>query len=440
MPRLLDFFSALFSFGLELDQSISTGQTLDGRATQQKARELLEQAQAAAAFARQPRPDIELASYAMVAWIDEIIAKRPAPGPDLTPLQTQLFNSDNAHIEFFHHLAALQPEQGEVREVYWQALMHGFVGQYYFEHDDSGELGKLKARHGHHATGALPSTSVLAPRATTTPRHADLHKPNSLVSNRVGRRAFLFVGGGLTVLALGAAALWWLSPTGPANPELAQRVEQQLQAYACADLSATVASSGATRVSGFVSTREDLSQVQRDITALPGVRPDHFDIGLRLWPHCEVAAILKPYRARNEESHLGLKISSSSARGGNLREGDPVLLQVTNANYPAQLWVDYYTVDGSVFHFFAGQHQQRLNAGEHIELGRTIPSSWLVAPPFGTVMITAVASPMPFENASDRPPYELASDYLLRLRRALAAHQGSEQLAADFAFLTTSPR
>ncbi|MDT4888993.1 hypothetical protein FQZ97_1256330 [compost metagenome] len=90
-------------------------------------------------------------------------------------------------------------------------------------------------------------------------------------------------------------------------------------------------------------------------------------------------------------------------------------------------------------HLNTGQ-PMRLRAGEKLELGRDIPASWLVAPPFGTVLVTVLSSPTPFGGAADRPPYELASAYLLRLREALAANKGNERLLADFEFIETTAR
>ena len=136
----------------------------------------------------------------------------------------------------------------------------------------------------------------------------------------------------------------------------------------------------------------------------------------------------------------GLRLVAPTAVEGRLREGDAVLLRLTQASFDANIWVDYYTADGSVLHFQAGRGQMRLAAGAQIELGEDIPASWLVSPPFGTVMVAAMASPAPFPEAADRPPFELASAYLLRLREMLAANRGADRLVADFLFLETVER
>src|SRR5689334_18338536 len=133
MARLFDCFSTLFSFGLELDAAIAarSAAPLDETA-QQRALHLLDQARAAAGEAGSTQAHVESATFAVVAWLDEVFARHPAWTASATPLQVQLFNSNNAHCEFFHHLSALQPGDGEVREIYWHALVHGFKGQYYF--------------------------------------------------------------------------------------------------------------------------------------------------------------------------------------------------------------------------------------------------------------------------------------------------------------------
>jgi len=117
-----------------------------------------------------------------------------------------------------------------------------------------------------------------------------------------------------------------------------------------------------------------------------------------------------------------------------------VRVQVTAPRHDSYIWVDYYTADGSVMHLNAGQQPTRLHAGEVLEIGRDIPSSWLVSPPFGSVLITVLSSPTPLTETADRPPFELASAYLLRLRESLAASKNSDRLIADFVFLETVSR
>ena len=441
MARLLDCFSPFISFGLALDASLAAGRpALLHDAAQQQARRLLDAARAQAEASGTPVAQVESAVFAMVAWIDEILARHPGAEAGAAPLQVQLFNSNNAHSEFFHHLSALTAQDDEVREVYWHALAHGFKGQYYFEEGDQGELGKLKDLHGRQlrlrplALGSLAQDRI-------TPQPYGVADPRGPNDTHRRDRALLRASAALALL-LPLVYLLWLIASGPATTQtaLTQRIDAHLQGYACADLSASVGKDGHTQVSGFVSLPEDLPRVAREVSAMPGVTSPRVEVGLRVWPHCEVFAILKPYQARNKEKSHGLKVEVPTAHNQQLREGDNVRVQVVAPRHDSYIWVDYYTADGSVMHLNAGQAPTTLHTGATLELGRDIPSSWLVSPPFGSVLITVLSAPMPFTETSDRPPFELASAYLLRLREALAASKNSERLIADFVFLETVSR
>ncbi|WP_431274980.1 DotU family type IV/VI secretion system protein [Variovorax ureilyticus] len=163
MTRLLDCFSALLSFGLALDASIAAGRAGSTcEEAQRRAIELLDEARAAAERLGKSAGQIDSALFAMVAWIDEILSRHPGCEAAVAPLQMRLFNSSNAQTEFFHHLSALPADEQEVREVYWHALALGFKGQYYFESDDNGELGKLKDLHGQQLAIRPASLDTLA--------------------------------------------------------------------------------------------------------------------------------------------------------------------------------------------------------------------------------------------------------------------------------------
>ena len=441
MGRLFDCFSAIISFGLALDASIASGRaTLPHDAAQQQARRLLDAARAGADASGTPAAQIESAAFAMVAWIDEILARHPGAAGGAAPLQVQLFNSTNAHSEFFHHLSALTAQDDEVREVYWHALACGFKGQYYFEDGDHGELCKLKDLHGRQlrlrplALGSLVQDHI-------TPQPYGVPDPRGPYDPQRREQALLRASAALALL-VPLLYLLWLQLAGAPSAEtsLTQRIEQRLQSYACADLAASVDRQGHAQVSGFVSQPDDLPRVRREVSAMPGVKSPRFDIGLRVWPHCEVFALLKPYQARNSDKAYGLGLNALSARDHRLREGDSVRVQVVAPHHDSYLWVDYYTADGSVIHLDEGQAPMRLQADARLELGRDTPSSWLVSPPFGNVLITVLSSPMPFNETAGRPPFEIASDYLLRLREALAAGKGGGRLIADFVFLETVAR
>lgn len=229
MARLIDRFSALSAFGLELGAAMAAGHVPAslGR-LQERALLLLDAARADALTAGTAPAQVEAACFAMVAWVDELIARAPGWNGSRPTLQAQLFNSDNAQSEFFHHLAALTARDNEVREVYLDVLEKGFKGQYYFEDGDSGELGKLKRMHGLQlhaqslasrsdsasASGifGLPSSFGDLPRpdgpAASPATNATLHAARS----NKARSALtpLRMGGLIVVLTLLAIAGWCL--------------------------------------------------------------------------------------------------------------------------------------------------------------------------------------------------------------------------------------
>lgn len=442
MARLLDAFSAFFAFGLRLDAARETGGTApDPAAARRQAGALLDAARGAARTDGWPEVAIESASFAAVAWFDELLQRLSADTADRgDTLQSTLFNSSNAQTEFFHHLAALGPDDGAVREVYWYALTLGFRGQYYFEPDDTGERGKLKALHGQQLPTPPLEPDTLAWTPLTPQPYASADPPSRRRPQR-RRRALVQAGGALALLFPCAYLVNLLMgglPTAPPPP--AARVAEQLQRYACADLALATSADGSAHISGYVASPDDMARVQKEVAALPQARTPDFDLRIRAWPYCEVAAILKPYQRRNQDSKAGLRIEATSAPAGRLREGDAVRLQVTGPIYASHVRVDYYTSDGAVLHLGAASARARLPARQRMTLGEDMPTSWLVSPPFGTVLVAVVASPAPFERLADRPPFELATAYLAALRESIAANPGSQRLVADFLFLETTAR
>lgn len=431
MARLLDRFSPLFALGSDVaDALVGARSHMPHSLLQRHVLDLLDDARHRADADGVPAAQFESASFAVVAWLDELMARLPGDRSDRPTLQARLFNSSNAQTEFFHHLAALQPDDDELREVYWQVLMHGFKGAYYFEPDDSGMLGKLKALHAPPPAPSPQGSAVEAPGATALRAP---HLRAARLRRQPWRLALL-----LALMLTSAGVLWrlWSGPAAP-RPDVAARIDLALQSRACADLTAHLAAEGHVKVSGFVASADDMARLRQDILALPGVGAADFDLQLRVWPHCEVVSLLKPYRQRNRESGAPLKLTVPSAREGRVREGDPVIVQVERARDTDAIQVDCYLVNGAVMHLVSAV---ATSDGKRLELGRDIPSSWLTSPPFGEMLITAVSSTTRLRETADRPPFEMASTYLLRLREALAAGDGGDRLRADYLFVETVSR
>lgn len=202
--RLLECYAPLFSYGLLIEEQAATAVGPGELATvQARARAIMDEARGKALAAGKPLADVEMAGFAAVAWFDEVVMRQDAWKHLASPLQLDLFGTAGAASEFFDHLARLSPSAEEVHEVFGMALMLGYVGQYYYEQDDSGELGRIKAlycRPSMTATGVLQS--LQREPITPQPYLAPGSPPLRLPASWVGRRSMQFVAAAVVLLVL----------------------------------------------------------------------------------------------------------------------------------------------------------------------------------------------------------------------------------------------
>ena len=441
MARLLHHFLPVFSHGLALDEKVAAGQATDDAGTvAARARELVERARAAA-LADGKRPEhVDEAVFAVVGWIDEIMARNPAwlVGGG-TPLQVSMFNTNNAGNEFFTHLSQLKQDQDEVREVYYHALLSGFVGQYYYENGDTGELGKLKELHARQLPVAPAPVHTLR-EEKITPQPYSLADPSGPRLPRQWDRTLLRVGA-LVALLIPALYLAYLLVAKP-KPSILVPVQQEIAKFPCAELTAVAdEDKGTVAITGFVSRADDVAAVRQRMEALEGVKSVDANVQLRIWPHCEVVQVLAQYKARNEDANHGLTVTPSTGHSDRFIEGEKVTIKVTQPDYDGYLYVDYYFVDGNMAHIFPHPNEpdsgRLIKAGEALVIGNT-PEGWEVGAPFGQELITVISSPTPLHDGS-QPAFDKAEDYLPRLRRMLEANRGNQKLAATFLFMQTEP-
>lgn len=443
MARLLQHFLPVFSFGLALDEKVAAGQAGDpAAAVVARARELIDRAKAAAQADGKRAEQVDGAAFAVVAWIDEIMARNPSwLVAGTPPLQVVMFNTNNAGNEFFTHLSALKQDQDEVREVYYHALLSGFVGQYYYETGDTGELGKLKELHGRQLPVAPAPIHTLR-EEKITPQPYAVADPSGPRLPRQWDRLLLRIGALVAVL-IPLLYLAYLLLAAP-KPNIQVPVEEALAAFPCADLKidAVDEDAGSVSVSGYVSRADDLAAVKQRIEAVEGVKQAKADVQLRIWPHCEVVKVLAPYKARNADAGFGLAITPSTGHSDRFIEGENVIVKLRQAGYEGYLYVDYFTVNGDVAHIYPNTGEpdsgRVLRAAEEFEVGATPARTWTVCPPFGQELITVIASPTPlFQEAPEE--IQAAQDYLPLLKRTLDAQRGNAKVVASYLFMQTEP-
>lgn len=446
MARMLDYFTPLFSLGLALDEQVATGNAhanLDE--VYARARALIEQARSQGRADGKPAAAVETAAFAVVAWLDEIITRNPSWWSQASPMQVSLFNTNNAGNEFFDHLSNLKGGDEEVREVYYHALLLGFVGQYYFETGDHGELGKIKELNSRQ----LP----VAPAPLHTLREEQITPQPYQMKDPSGPRypkqwdALLMKVGVAVALLIPVLYLGWffMSPARVAGPSVQQLVAQQIATYPCADLSGTVGKDGVTAVSGYVSKPVDLERLRNEVAAIPGVKTPSYQVKVLIWPHCEVVQMLGTYRQRNLDRQDGLSVTPTTGHSDRFVKDENVIVKLTQANRDGYLYVDYYTVEGEVIHLFPNEREphsgQIIPASQQINIGESgvEGGGWItVDAPFGQELITVVASPEPLYTGM-REVIEPAKDYLPLLQQAIEANRGNDKFVADFMTIQTEP-
>lgn len=441
MSRLLHHFLPVFSFGLALDEKVTANQASEAAAAvTARARELIDRAKSAA-LADGKRPEqADGAAFAVVAWIDEIMARNHAYLTGSIPLQVTMFNTNNAGNEFFQHLSALKQDQDEVREVYYHAMLCGFVGQYYYENGDTGELGKLKELHGRQLPVAPAPIHTLR-EEKITPQPYGVADPGGPKYPRQWDRTLLRIGA-LVALLIPLAYLVYILLAAP-KPTITVPVQQALAAFPCSDLAVSAdEDKGTVKVDGYVSRADDIAAVKQRVDGVEGVKSSAVNVQLRIWPHCEVVKILAQYQARNSDSGYGLSITPSTGHSDRFIENENVIVKLQQANYDGYLYVDYYTVNGAVAHMYPNTGEpdsgRLIQSAEQFEVGATPSKTWTVSAPFGQELITVIASPTPL-YAEALPEIQTAEEYLPKLRQMLDANRGNARLAATYLFMQTEP-
>jgi len=441
MSRLLHHFLPVFSFGLALDEKVSANQASEpAAAVTARARELVDRAKAAAQADGKRPEQADGATFAVVAWIDEIMARNPAYLTGGIPLQVSMFNTNNAGNEFFQHLSALKQDQDEVREVYYHALLCGFVGQYYYENGDTGELGKLKELHSRQLPVAPAPIHTLR-EEKITPQPYGVPDPSGPKFPRQWDRTLLRIGA-LVALLIPIGYLIYILLAAP-KPSILAPVQKELAAFPCSDLQVSAdEDKGTVKVDGYVSRADDIAGVKQRVDGVEGVKSSAVNVQLRIWPHCEVVKVLAQYKARNADNGYGLAITPNTGHSDRFIENENVIVKLQQANYDGYLYVDYYTVNGAVAHMYPNDGEpdsgRLIQSAEQFEVGATPSKTWTVSAPFGQELITVIASPTPL-YAEALPEIQTAEEYLPRLRQMLDANRGNAKLSATYLFMQTEP-
>ena len=446
MGTLLSYFTDFFTFGLALDEQLTQGGAYANSADQVyvELREKLKAAKLSAEQAQKRSSDIDEATFAVAAWLDEIMARHDTWWSGATPLQVTLFDTNNAGNEFYIHLSHLTAEQDEAREVYYVALCLGFVGQYYFETSEAGELGKLKENHGRQLPAdPVPMPSLIAEKITAQPYRMVDPVGRALPSVWPERLAKLGTGLAVAAIAgyLGYQYLMGLGIKQPVKIVDAVEVREHLAAYACHDFDVQTSSAGSITVTGHVQSTEDRTRLIGELHALPGGAQIDVQVDTLSQPFCEVVGIALPLQRSNITNQQAFKVSLRGDKN-HLLEGDTIIADAKLPKFAACLYIDYFVADGkTVVHLFPNAINKKncRAAGEALSIGEPVPGRppWQVSEPFGREMIVAFASSTPLFS-QPREELEAPKDYLIALRKAIDAKNGD--VVADYDLISTQKK
>jgi hypothetical protein len=216
-------------------------------------------------------------------------------------------------------------------------------------------------------------------------------------------------------------------PRQPAAPQAVgkkplEQLDDAMTRVDCASLRSRPLAQGSVSISGTVpDAAQKTKLVQLAARLFPNGQPD-VAVEIVPPPLCRSLAELHAMHAVGliAEGEIGLRLEGGSAQ---LREGDPIKLEVRAPAFPVNLRIDYFSLDGQVLHLRpqSGEPPPKLAAGSSRLFGNpAMGEVWSAGgAPFGTEVITVIATPAPLELGEARPTVELAADYLRDLKLAL---------------------
>ncbi len=233
----------------------------------------------------------------------------------------------------------------------------------------------------------------------------------------------------VAAVGLGAAAVYfhpWNPPVS--RQELQAEIANVVSGYQCAALDYTVGPDHAVNLSGHAATLGDLDKLRREIAGLRGVGRLNFDVALRVWPYCEVAALLDPIVRGDTGSPPGLALASG---GSEAFIGERLALDARMPDFDGYVYLDYFDAEGEVLHLLPNE-RERLNFKPKRNPLIFVPRNcWTLGGATGEQLVTLIASTKQL-FAQDRPEIEKASEYLATLSTALSKAPGSRAAAMLF--------
>lgn len=436
---LFNCFEPIFSYCLALDDKHSQdtaedfSDDLSLSDIHQELLKRISQAKGLALQAGKSERDIAEATFATVAWVDQILARLSNGNAGVIPLQAALFNTSHAGEEFFDHLSALSAEQKEPREVFYIAIVLGFVGKYFMDTGDNGELARLLSYHGQ-LLPIPPVSSKSLPEERLIPQLYQSEDPGPAKSPTDWKRPAFWAAGLLLAVAVCVFALVALFK--PKAVIARDVLQSQLDSFGCGRIQATVDDDNRVNLSGYISERDDAGRLEKNILGIKGVSAITTDLNTIAESHCDVLQTISPQVPGESTPSSPLRLTPGHP-DGRFHEGENLLLKL-KVTAKGFFYLDYYQKDGSVVHMVPNPVDQGYytdGSAEEITIGAPpFRRIYPVSPPFGQEMVVAMVSPVQL-FPTYRREMEKTRGYLAELSQQLA--DKGEKVVADFKFITT---
>jgi eukaryotic-like serine/threonine-protein kinase len=226
----------------------------------------------------------------------------------------------------------------------------------------------------------------------------------------------------------------------PAPPPTLAVVSPLLAKVPCSALAASI-SGRAVQLRGFVAQPDGIDTLKTTVGTMQGVDALNLDVRPLGADKCEVLDAYAPYWARNWDTGHSATLHTR-ASGGQLTEGDPLVVDISTPGYDSYVNVDYYVLDGSVVHMVPGPRAKDNQAPPHYKATIGAGGDWIVSKPFGTELVVLLITPAPLFD-SMRPESEARADYLRLLDtrlKQMADKYGQDKIVADIAPITSKAR
>jgi len=221
------------------------------------------------------------------------------------------------------------------------------------------------------------------------------------------------------------------------------RIGSVLNDFRCADLSMTLSRTQGIKVSGYVSSADDLERLRSNLSGFEQLGMATQDVQVYGWPVCEALEILAT-RTVIDADNARAPVVRPFNHGPVYVDGENLVVEArSSGQFEGYLYIDFIQNDGKVLHMlpFEELPQNAVAPGQDLLLGAKDVQYALTAP-YGTEMLVIIASPIPLFDAP-RAELEPAEGYFKDLILALEGLAGQgygDQLLSGYSIITTKAK